>query len=273
MKLLKTTAAFFAGMVLLFGAAACEGFYEDVPTATMGPDAVEPETGAMQGTRAERAETASREALAARLGVDPSEAAFAGLVGATWTRENPGCYPPPTGFEGDYLIPGLRMSLLHEGVVYEYHSNLEATRGSLCDDVSRTSREIAASLAGDVVDTIDTRAFIGRIVTIPDEAYARLFTDEEQSTVEIDFEAVDWTTDVLVGTSLTAGPSPVRVVSVSATWDIEPNLITIGLELEATGGEEIEPIPVWVLVEYPPPGARYEFTVVGPVPGLETPEE
>jgi hypothetical protein len=274
MKLLEMAGAALAVLFLVLGAAACEGFYEDVPTATMGPSAAgETPTEELTGTRAERAETAARDALAARLHVQSGEPAFAGLVGATWTQDNPGCYPPPVNFQGDYLVPGLRLSLLHDGVLYEYHSNLEVTNGSLCDDVPRMEREVAVSLAEDSVTTLDAPALIGRTVAIPDQATARELLEQEPGIAEFQFETIDWTSDVLVGTALTAGPSPVEVTDVSASWDLEENTVTIDVALESVTGDEVSPTPVWVLVEYPPGGAKFRFTVTTPVPGLETPEE
>lgn len=258
---------------LVASAAACEGFYADVPTPTSGPAATPTAEGApaFTGTRAEIAEAAARAALAERLGIEPEAPSFAGLRGATWTRADPGCYPPPQGFEGDYLIPGLRLSLVHQGVRYEYHADVPATTGALCAGVPQTPQEVGVSLAGDAVRTLDASWLAGRVVTLTDADSAAAFVGAEPWVAEIALEDIDWAAETLVGTALPDAPAGLEVSAAAGIWDMDSNVVTIRLETEAPvapaagpGGES--PAAVWVLVEYPPAGAGFEFRVMDSAP-------
>ena len=278
MHLTKPAAHVILGIAVLLSAVACEGFYADVPTATPGPT---PTAAAASprftGTRAEIAEAAARWALAERLGIDPAAPSFAGLRGATWTRANPGCYPPPAGFEGDYLIPGLRLSLLHNGVRYEYHANGPATTGALCDEVPQTPQEVSVSLVEEVVRTQDASRLAGRVVVLRDAGAAQAFLQAEPGIAEIDVEDIDWTAEVLIGTSLADMPSGLEAAAAAGTWDMNSNMVTIEVETgpaEAppeAAGERTTPAAVWVLAEYPPAGAGFEFRMVGSAAGAASP--
>jgi len=276
----KPVAAAVLGIAVLLSAVACEGFYSDVPTATPGPPtsaAPAAVPSEFTGTRAEIAEAAARSALAARLGIGPGEPSFAGLRGATWTRSDPGCYPPPEGYEGDYLTPGLRLSLVYEGVRYEYDTNVAVTIGALCDDAPQTPQEVSVSLAEGVVRTQDASRLAGRVVALRDAGEATAFLYGEPGIAEIDVEDIDWTAEALIGTSLPDIPSALEVTDAAGTWDMNSNVVTIEVETSPveTPAEAIAQgtafAPVWVLVEYPPAGADFEFRVVQDASGAASP--
>ena len=276
----KPVAAAVLAIAVLLSAVACEGFYSDVPTATAGPPtsaAPAAVPSEFTGTRAEIAEAAARSALAARLGIGPAEPSFAGLRGATWTRSDPGCYPLPEEFDGDYLIPGLRLSLVHEGVRYEYNTNVAVTVGALCDDVPQTPQEVSVSLAEGVVRTQDASRLAGRVVTLRDADEARAFLYGEPGIAEIDVEDIDWAAEVLVGTSLPDMPPALEVADAAGIWDMNSNEVAIEVETSpaetpAEGlAEGAAFTPVWVLVEYPPAGADFEFQVIQGASGAASP--
>ncbi|NQU96065.1 MAG: hypothetical protein HQ548_00285 [Chloroflexi bacterium] len=267
-------------IAVTLSAIACNGFYADVPTVTPGPEptaislAGTPES---TGTRAEMAEAAARSALAGRLGIDPAEPSFAGLRGSTWTRSSPGCFPPPEGYDGEYLIPGLRLSLVYAGVRYEYNSDVPATTGALCDRAPQTPQEVDVSLADDVARTLDASRLAGRVVALADAGETRAFLQAEPGIAEIDVEEIDWTAEVLVGAALPEMLPAPEVTDVSASWDMNTNVVTIqvqtapaGAPPEATGADPTPPA-VWTLIEYPPAGAGFEFRVVPGSSGAGSP--
>ena len=278
MHLKKPVAALAVAMML--SAAACEGFYADVPTLTPGPAATPTSAAAtpeFTGTRAEIAEAAARSALAARLGIAPGKPSFAGLRGATWTRSNPGCYPPPEGFDGDYLIPGLRLSLVYDAIRYEYHADVPATTGALCYSVPQTPQEVSVDLAEDTVRTLDASRLAGRVVTLPDAGAAQAFLRDEPGIAEIDVEDIDWAAEVLVGALLTDMPSTQEAEAAEGLWHMHSNLVTIDVDMTPveTPPEGIVegpiPAPVWVLVEYPPAGASFELQLAENSPAAGSP--
>ena len=255
------------GVAALLSAAACDDFYADLPTATPGPTATPVPAGqpTFTGTRAEIAQAMARRALADRLGIDPGRPSFGGLSGATWTRANPGCYPPPAGFDGDYLIPGLRVSLVHDGVRYEYHADVPGTTGGLCEQVPQTPVDVGVSLVEEVVRTNVPSLLGDRVVILADSDAARAFAAGEPDAAEIDVEDIDWSVDTLVGTSLPDVPCDVELTVAEAVWDMDTNAVTIGVETapaeipEGTVCEGPADAAVWVLIEYPPDGTSFEF--------------
>ena len=278
MHLKKPVAALAVAMML--SAAACEGFYADVPTLTPGPAATPTSAAAtpeFTGTRAEIADAAALAALAARLGIAPGKPSFAGLRGATWTRSNPGCYPLPEEPDSAYLVPGLRLSLVYDAVRYEYATNMPVTVGALCVVAPQTRQEVSVSLAGDVVRTQDPSRLAGRVVTLWDANDARAFLYREPGIAEIDVEDIDWATDVVIGTALPDTPSALEVSDAAGIWDIDSNVVTIEVQTSPAetpaeaSGEGAASIPVWVLVEYPPAGASFEFQIVQSPSGAASP--
>ena len=276
----KPAAFVVLGIAVLMSLVACEGFYSDVPTATPGPPAsqasatISPE---FTGTTAEIAVAAARAALAERLGIDPREPSFAGLRGATWTRSNPGCYPLPEEPDSAYLVPGLRLSLVYDAVRYEYATNMPVTVGALCVVAPQTRQEVSVSLAGDVVRTQDPSRLAGRVVTLWDANDARAFLYREPGIAEIDVEDIDWPAEVVIGTALPDTPSALEVADAAGIWDIDSNVVTIEVQTSPAetpaeaSGEGAASIPVWVLVEYPPAGASFEFQIVQSPSGAASP--
>ena len=275
MHLPKPAAHVILAIAALLSAAACEGFYEDVPTAmpapptTAAPSLLPPD---FTGTPAEMVEAAARSALAARLGIDPAEPSFAGLRGATWTKANPGCYPLPEGFEGDYLVPGLRLSLVYDATRYQFDANMQVTAGALCHTTPQTPQEVSVSLADDLVRTQAASRLAGRIVTLPDAPAARAFLRDEPGIADIDVDDIDWAAEVLVGTLLRDVPSALEVAAAAGLWNMNSNVVTIEVETEpaetpseGTAGQTLA-VPLWVLVEYPPAGADFAFRVVESAP-------
>ena len=279
MHIARPVVSVILSIAVTLSAIACDGFYADVPTVTPGPEptAVSPaDTPEFTGTRAEIAEAAARSALAGRLGIDPAKPSFAGLRGATWTRSSPGCFPPPEGYDGEYLIPGLRLSLVYDGVRYEYNADVPATTGALCDRVPQTPQDVDVRPADDVVRALDAARLAGRVLVLRDAAATRAFLQGEPGIAEIDVEDIDWTAEVLVGAALETLPAP-EVTGVSGVWDMNTNVVTIQVDTapaeappEATGGDSTPPA-VWTLVEYPPAGADFEFRVVPGTSGTGSP--
>ena len=280
MHIAKPVVPVILGIAVTLSAIACDDFYADVPTMTPGPEPTavsSADTPEFTGTRAEMAEAAARFALAKRLGIDPADPSFAGLRGATWTRSSPGCFPPPEGYDGEYLIPGLRLSLVHDGVRYEYNADVPATTGALCDRVPQTQQDVDASPADDVVRTLDASGMAGRVVALADAGEARAFLQTEPGIAEIDVDDIDWAAEVLVGAALPEMLPAPEVTDVSGVWNMNTNVVTIRVETapagvppEATGGDST-PAAVWTLVEYPPAGADFEVRVVPGTSGAGAP--
>ena len=280
MHIAKPVVPVILSIAVTLSAIACDGFYADVPTITPGPEPTAvslADTPEFTGTRAEIAEAAARFALAQRLGIDPAEPAFAGLRGATWTRSSPGCFPPPEGYDGEYLIPGLRLSLVYDAVRYEYNADVPATTGALCDRVAQTPQDVGASPADDVARTLDASRLAGRVLALANAGEARAFLQAEPGIAEIDVEDIDWAAEVLVGAGLPEMLSAPEVTDVSGVWDMNTNVVTIQVEVtpaeepsEVTGGDSTPPA-VWTLVEYPPAGAHFEFRVVPGTSGAGSP--
>ena len=266
-------------IAMLLSATACDGFYADVPTITPGPEPTAATAGDLQpaGTAAEIAEAAARAALGQRLGIDPARPSFAGLRGATWTRSSPGCFPPPEGYDGEYLIPGLRLSLVYARIRYEYDADLPATTGALCDTTPQTPQDVGVTLAEDTVITHDASRLADRVIALADADAARAYMQVEAGIAEIDTEDVDWAAEVLVGTALPEVEPALEVVDVSAVWDMTSNLVTIDVETNPAGappegaGPATMGVAVWVLIEYPPAGASFEFRVHQSEPATGSP--
>ena len=280
MHIAKPMVPVILSIAVTLSAIACDGFYADVPTITPGPEPTAVSSAGMPeftGTRAEMAEAAARLALAERLGIDPAQPSFAGLRGATWTRSSPGCFPPPEGYDGEYLIAGLRLSLVYDAVRYEYNSDVPATTGALCDRVPQAPQDIGVSLADDVVRTLDASRLAGRVLALADAGEARTFLQAEPGIAEIDVEDIDWVAEVLVGATLPEMLPASEVTDVSASWDMNTNVVTIQVQTapaetppEVTGGDSTPPA-FWALVEYPPAGAGFEIRVVPGNPDAGSP--
>lgn len=242
--------------------AACDDFYADAEEPTPGPTATAAPAGPAPEVMLppeELAVKAAREAVAATLDIDPAAPSLERIEGATWTDSAPGCYPVPTDLPR-FLIPGIRVSLTHEGTRYEYHSDLAGTTGGLCEG---TPQPIGALDAKDVVRTADVPSLAGEVVVLRTADEAALFLEQSPGVAEILVDEIEWEDDDLVGTAL-GGPGCDAAARVTgASWDGSAGRVTVTVEVATTGTCGTEAlVPVWVLLDATPPDTEVRFEAI-----------
>ncbi len=262
----------FAVLFVLL-AAACEGFYTDSPPT---PDIALPTPAKLQdGIPEELAETGARNAMAITLGISPDAPRKILLQGATWTDRSPGCYPPPPGVTGPYLVPGYRLLMQYEGIYYEYNADAGGETGALCDS---TMQPVPVEPALDIV-TVNRDSAVQPdfdiVYILRSEDDVSSFNSTNSNIAIIAQEVIDWTVEVLVGgwvnvnsnaeatrayrtpsepqSSSDNGLSPTNIIIEVA---VPENSLDDQVESSKTG-----PSQIWALVDITEPNSTYEFVV------------
>jgi hypothetical protein len=256
----RNTTLLFA---VLFGvlAVACDGFYSDsLPT----PDIAQPTPANIQvGDPEVVLEAAAREAIAAKLGISPDAPRKILFEGETWTERNSGCYPVPESIinTGEYLIPGYRLLMQHDGVFYEYNADQGAGTGALCDS---TFQLVPAEPAHDTVVVNDSaEPDFDTVHILRSEEDVTAFNSLHTDTATIAVDEIEWEEEVLVGGWVKSSPNPEAVrayLSEQGTSILIEVTVSDDLADEATD----TPSQTWSLVDITEPDSTYEFIVVEP---------
>ncbi|NQW20013.1 MAG: hypothetical protein HQ477_04695 [Chloroflexi bacterium] len=248
--------ALIAVLVALL-ATACDDFYSDsLPT----PDIAQPTPANVQiGDPQTLVEASARDAMAARLGIDPTSPKKILLQYETWTEQNPGCYPTPASITGAYLIPGYRLLMLQNGVFYEYNADEGAGTGALCES---TFQVVPAEPAHSIVKPSDSATPDFDIVHIlrSDEDVAE-FNSTGSGMAVIGVDEIDFSAEVLVGGWVNSSPNP-EVVRAYKSEEGTSIIIEIAVPKEFEEEISTAPSQIWVLVDSTSPDSAYEFIVV-----------
>ncbi len=246
--------------VILIVVIGCSGFYTDDSTVTPGPVSTatpEGEAGEEIDVLAVVSEQA-RAAIGERLGEAGAVGEIDGITGQPFTNLQPGCVPGPAGYDGDYIIPGLFVSVFYEDVRYEYHSDENATVGGLCQSVAQLLPFTDLAELGEI-----TRpdVFLGAVVTAGTLAEGRALVDEFQGAITLRFDDIDWDGEDLVGTTVSGTGCSFSARAESMDWEIDGGVINFRIATLSSGECESEHLrPVFVLVEDLP--ASVPFTVI-----------
>ncbi len=240
-----------------FLAAACEGFYTDsLPT----PDIAQPTPANVQvGDPAEILEATAREALAAKLGIDPSAPQMILFEGETWTERNPGCYPASSTITGAYLIPGYRLLLQQDGIYYEFNADQGAGTGALCES---TLQLVPVEPSYTIVTPSESsEPDFDLVHIIRSEEDVAEFNTVNSNTAAIGVDQIDFDEELLVGGWVNASPNP---EAVRAYRSEEGSSIIIEVAVPEDLIEEAtdDPSQIWALVDITESDTTYEFIVL-----------
>lgn len=258
--------------------AACEGFYTDsLPTPQIAmPTPARFQANDQDGNPEDIVEAGARTALAAALGINPDAPGKIVLQGATWTDRNPGCYPPPPGVSGPYLVAGYRLLMQYEGVFYEYDADLGGETGALCDStlqlvpVEPALDTVTVNLAGSAPPDFDA------VYVLRSEDDVFEFNSTQSDIAAIAVDVVDWTVEVLVGGWVNVGPnteavrayrlsteSPAKTPDASADGpsNITKIVIEVAIPEDQADTADTGPSQTWALVDITEPDSTYEFVV------------
>lgn len=244
----------------------CQDFYTDsLPT----PQIALPTPVSLQdGIPEELVETAARAALAVALGISVDAPRKILLQDATWTDRAPGCYPPPPGVAGPYLVPGFRLTMQYEGVFYEYDSDLGGETGALCDSTTQwVSVEPALDVVVVNVEGSARPDFFAEYILRSEEDVAEFnSTNSEIATIAVG--VIDWTAEVLVGGWVKIGPytEAVRAYHLpagpQARIDAAPIFIEVAVPENLADTANNDPSQTWVLIDITEPDSTYQFISV-----------
>jgi hypothetical protein len=255
----------FAVLLVLFGTA-CDDFYSDsLPT----PPIAQPTPAGDPNTNPEEViEAGARTALAAALGINIEAPRKILLEDATWTDSAPGCYPPPPGVSGPYLVPGYRLLMQFEGVFYEYDADLGGATGALCDS---TLQHVPVEPALDVV-TVNpngaTQPDMSTVYILRSEADVAEFNSSNSEIATIAVDVVDWTVEVLVGGWVNIGPITEAVRAYREPSDVGTNadraviLIEVEVPESLADAANDNPSQAWAQVDITEPDSTYRFISV-----------
>ena len=260
----RLSVVFFAVLLALLGAA-CEDFYSDsLPTPQI---ALPTPANVQDGNPEDLVEAGARTALAAALGISPAAPGKILLQGATWTDRKPGCYPPPPGVDGPYLVPGYRLLMQYEGVFYEYDADLGGETGALCDS---TLQPVPVEPALDIVIVNlagSARPDVGVVYVLRSEDDVSEFNSTNSDIATIAVDVVDWTVEVLVGGWVNIGPytEPIKAYRLpsgpQARVDAAPIFIEVAVPENLADTSNNNPSLTWVLIDITEPDSTYEFVV------------
>lgn len=250
-------------VLLALVVAGCQDFYTDsLPT----PEIALPSPVSLQnGNPEELVEARARTALAVALGISEGAPRKILLQDATWTDRAPGCYPPPPGVTGPYLVPGYRLTMQYEGIFYEYDADLGGETGALCDS---TIQPVPVEPALDIV-TVNLAGsakpdFFNEYILRSEQDVAEFnSTNSEIATVAVG--VIDWTVEVLVGGWVKIGPytEPVRAYHLPAgpqdRIDAAPIFIEVAVPENLADTANNDPSQTWVLIDITVPDSTYQF--------------
>lgn len=260
---LRLSVVAFAVLFALLGAA-CEDFYSDsLPTPQI---ALPTPVNLQEGDPEDLVEAGARTAMAAALGISADAPRKILLQHATWTDRAPGCYPPPTGVSGPYLVPGYRLLMQYEGVFYEYDADLGGETGALCDI---TTQWVSVEPALDIV-TVNlagsARPDFFTVYILRSEEDVAEFNSTNSEIATIAVGVVDWTVEVLVGGWVKTGPytEAVRAYHLpagpQARIDAAPIFIEVAVPENLADTANNIPSQTWVLIDITRPDSTYQFT-------------
>ncbi|MCH7970692.1 MAG: hypothetical protein IH960_06590 [Chloroflexi bacterium] len=252
----------FAVLFALLGAA-CEDFYSDsLPTPQI---ALPTPVNLQEGDPEDLVEAGARTAMAAALGISADAPRKILLQHATWTDRAPGCYPPPPGVSGPYLVPGYRLLMQYEGVFYEYDADLGGETGALCDF---TTQWVSVEPALDIV-TVNlagsARPDFFTVYILRSEEDVAEFNSTNSEIATIAVGVVDWTVEVLVGGWVKIGPytEAVRAYHLPAVpqarIDAAPIFIEVAVPENLADTANNIPSQTWVLIDITRPDSTYQF--------------
>ncbi len=252
----------FAVLFALLGAA-CEDFYSDsLPTPQI---ALPTPVNLQEGDPEDLVEAGARTAMAAALGISADAPRKILLQHATWTDRAPGCYPPPPGVSGPYLVPGYRLLMQYEGVFYEYDADLGGETGALCDF---TTQWVSVEPALDIV-TVNlagsARPDFFTVYILRSEEDVAEFNSTNSEIATIAVGVVDWTVEVLVGGWVKIGPytEAVRAYHLPAVpqarIDAAPIFIEVAVPENLADTANDIPSQTWVLIDITRPDSTYQF--------------
>ncbi len=246
--------------VLFVLAIGCSGFYTEDPTSTPGPArAAVPESEAIEDSEIlEIVAEQARVAIGERLGEDVPEVEIDGISGQPFTDLAPGCMPRPAGYDGEYIIPGLVVSVFHEDVRYEYHTDENASVGGLCLSVAQLLPFTDLAELGAIRRPA---AFLGGVVTARTRAEAQALMEDFQDAISLRLDDIDWAGEDLVGTTVSGTGCSFSARAITVDWDIDGGVINFRIATVSDGDCEREHlVPVFILVEDRPAGVP--FTVI-----------
>ena len=260
---LRLSVVAFAVLFALLGAA-CEDFYSDsLPTPQI---ALPTPVNLQEGDPEDLVEAGARTAMAAALGISADAPRKILLQHATWTDRAPGCYPPPSGVSGPYLVPGYRLLMQYEGVFYEYDADLGGETGALCDF---TTQRVSVEPALDIV-TVNlagsARPDFFTVYILRSEEDVAEFNSTNSEIATIAVGVVDWTVEVLVGGWVKIGPytEAVRAYHLPAVpqarIDAAPIFIEVAVPENLADTANNIPSQTWVLIDITRPDSTYQFT-------------
>ncbi|MBN4064377.1 hypothetical protein JYU04_01425 [Dehalococcoides mccartyi] len=249
-----TVGAFAIFVVLMF--VACDGFYTDsLPT----PDIAQPTPANVQeGDPETLIEVLARDAMALSLGISASAPRKILFEHETWTDRNPGCYPAPDSITGNYLIPGYRLLMQHDGVFYEYNADQGAATGALCDSTIQT---VPVEPAFSIVTISESSApDADSIHVIRSEEDVAEFNSTFSGTATVGVDEIEFPDEVLVGGWVQASPN---AEATRAFKSEDGSLITIEVAIPEEFAEDStdEWAQIWALVDTTESDTTYEFVV------------
>lgn len=242
---------------------ACQDFYTDsLPT----PQIALPTPASLQdGNPEDLVESGARTALAATLGISADAPRKILLQDATWTDRRPGCYPPPPGVSGPYLVPGYRLIMQYEGVFYEYDADLGGGTGALCD-ITMQSVPVEPALGIVTVNPAGSaRPDFFTVYILRSEEDVTEFNSINPDVATITVGVVDWTVEVLVGGWVKIGPytEALRAYRLPAGPEARngatPIFIEVAVPENLADTVNNDPSQTWALIDVTEPGSTYQF--------------
>ncbi len=243
--------------VRLIGIVGCSGFYTAAPTATPGPVS----TATPEGVSATEIDVLAavveqaRVAISERMEKEVALVHIDRITGRPFTNLQPGCVPRPAGYDGDYIIPGLVVSVFYEDVRYEYHSDENASVGGLCGSVAQLLPFTELAELGQIMRP---QAFLDDVVTAGTLAEGQALVDEFQGAISLRLDDIDWSGEALVGTTVSGTGCSFSARATTVDWDIDGGVVNLRIATVSEGDCEQEHLaPVFILVENRPAGVPF----------------
>ncbi|HIF71799.1 MAG TPA: hypothetical protein EYQ61_04525 [Dehalococcoidia bacterium] len=253
----RITVTVFAVLFIVL-LAACDDFYSDSPPT---PDIAQPTpANVREGNPEQNVEIAARDAMAVKLGISADAPRKILLEHATWTNQNPGCYPTPELVlgSGPYLIPGYRILMLHDDVFYEYNTDQGVGTGALCDS---TLQLIPAEPVYDIVTTADdAEPDFDTIHVLHSEEDIAEFNSNFSEMATISLNQIEWPEEVLIGGWVNSSPNPEATRAYLSPQGTSI-LIEVAVPEEFAQDAGNNPSQIWAFVDITEPDSTYEFVL------------
>jgi hypothetical protein len=197
----------------------------------------------------------ARAAIGERLEKEVAAVHIDRITGRPFTNLQPGCMPSPAGYDGDYIIPGLVVSVFYEDVRYEYHSDENASVGGLCQSVAQLLPFTDLAELGEIKRP---QAFLDDVVTAGTLAEGKALVDEFQGAISLRLDDIDWDGEALVGTTVSGTGCSFSARANTVDWDIDGGVVNLRIATFSEGDCEQEHLtPVFILVENRPAGVPF----------------